>query len=527
LALDSTRGQTYNLVRLLDAVEAGKLGLPEFQRDFVWPTGAIQQLLATVLSGWPMGSLLLLPSDNQLKLATRPLADAPPLEEPINFLVLDGQQRLTALYRAFYNKGDTVFAVKLEVLDEDADIDALDEAMVAISRTRWERQYSTPPAQLAAGYLPIYALREAADFFEWRDSATVGLVQDEVVRLSNHFRSRLSGLHQYELPAVVIASDVAGPAIARIFERVNRTGKTLSTFDLVVATSYSADFNLRDQWVETSLYAPKLRKYFEDDGLLVLTTLALFQSLNIRQRAILDLPGSVVRAKWHETAVAVHDAVSLLSNAYGAWKLDWLPYKSMLPVVGALIMSDPKWKNRELLDQWFWTTAFSGRYDVASNTRAVADYRALLEGTYKGPPSIELVREDVLAVNRRQNGALHRAFICMYASSKPIDPFSGVALHPDEILDPSNTPAAPRFVYSASPTDSNAPTLNMALTITSTIHWPELDDEHYGDGLLTTQYLPPDSPHLAPVAMAEKRLELVLRRLAKVTKTKFKLIERE
>lgn len=95
------------LTDLVQMVEDGKLAIPEFQRPFVWKPPAVADLLVSVARRWPIGTLLLLEGPQDF--AVRPLAEAPELNN-VELLLLDGQQRMTALYRALGDHvGDEVY----------------------------------------------------------------------------------------------------------------------------------------------------------------------------------------------------------------------------------------------------------------------------------------------------------------------------------------------------------------------------------------------------------------------------------
>jgi uncharacterized protein with ParB-like and HNH nuclease domain len=94
------------LEQLLDSIERGELAIPDFQRSFLWSDQQVVSLLATVLNGWPAGSLLLMRGGAGM-FRLRELEPAGPLTS-VRTTVLDGQQRLTALYSAFRNAGPTV-----------------------------------------------------------------------------------------------------------------------------------------------------------------------------------------------------------------------------------------------------------------------------------------------------------------------------------------------------------------------------------------------------------------------------------
>ena len=69
---------SYSLSALVSAVKNYEIGLPEFQREFVWRPNQIADLLLSVARGWPIGSFLLLEMDPQDPiLEPRPLEPAP------------------------------------------------------------------------------------------------------------------------------------------------------------------------------------------------------------------------------------------------------------------------------------------------------------------------------------------------------------------------------------------------------------------------------------------------------------------
>ena len=59
MARTSTKVDMLHLAEILYGIAEGKLGIPEFQRDFDWNDSDVRLLLNTVFSGWPAGSLLL------------------------------------------------------------------------------------------------------------------------------------------------------------------------------------------------------------------------------------------------------------------------------------------------------------------------------------------------------------------------------------------------------------------------------------------------------------------------------------
>jgi len=92
---------------LANRILTGDILLPKFQRSFVWERPQIISLLDSVGRGYPIGSVLLWQSRQELRSENR-IADLeiqlPKPDYPVNYL-LDGQQRLSTICAAMYWNG--------------------------------------------------------------------------------------------------------------------------------------------------------------------------------------------------------------------------------------------------------------------------------------------------------------------------------------------------------------------------------------------------------------------------------------
>jgi uncharacterized protein with ParB-like and HNH nuclease domain len=90
------------------------MALPDFQRDFVWDPDATDELIESIISNYPAGTLLRIKNGQQLLLQPRAIEGAPELNgtKPA-YLILDGQQRLTSLYQALYGQGEHRYYLNL------------------------------------------------------------------------------------------------------------------------------------------------------------------------------------------------------------------------------------------------------------------------------------------------------------------------------------------------------------------------------------------------------------------------------
>ena len=141
------------LKELLQEIHNRVTVLPDFQRDFVWEPSATQELIVSIAYNYPAGSLLRV-RDKQQVFAVREFEGAPELGNSRHtFLVLDGQQRLTSLYQAFYGVGDHRFYLKLGKLTEGAGFE--DSIFYVRSTTKWVKAHDDFSLQAKELLLPL------------------------------------------------------------------------------------------------------------------------------------------------------------------------------------------------------------------------------------------------------------------------------------------------------------------------------------------------------------------------------------
>lgn len=94
-----------DLSELMRNISSGKIQLPEFQRNWTWDDNRIVGILASLSQGYPMGAIMCLEYGNEnIKFKFRMIEGVSSIQAIPDYLVLDGQQRLTSMYRATYCK---------------------------------------------------------------------------------------------------------------------------------------------------------------------------------------------------------------------------------------------------------------------------------------------------------------------------------------------------------------------------------------------------------------------------------------
>jgi hypothetical protein len=92
---------SYPLPKLMEDLDMGVIGLPEIQRPFVWKNTQVRDLFDSMYKGFPVGFLLFWAngaSNGHKQIGTDAKQKVP------NLLIVDGQQRLTALYAVLRGK---------------------------------------------------------------------------------------------------------------------------------------------------------------------------------------------------------------------------------------------------------------------------------------------------------------------------------------------------------------------------------------------------------------------------------------
>lgn len=294
----------------------GKLCLPDFQRDFVWPRELVADLVRSILRRYYLGSLLLLRCErDRPPFAPVFLRGAKPLyrEPSPELLVLDGQQRLTALLYALTapdlplkdSKRHRHFFVNLKILLEDPDND---EIVFDLPKDDLDG-YDHPEVQYERRTIPCVALFDTGASTKWLRGLRKWLEKEkpaehaefeasDEVRLSQIFNDFANfEVPLVELPKVEESDPRSIGRVRAIFEKLNSTGVELSVYDLLTARLYRSGIRLHQLWDRACQENKLLMEWSGGKadqnkfGVLILRTLALRRGLEVRASMLIDLVG--------------------------------------------------------------------------------------------------------------------------------------------------------------------------------------------------------------------------------------------
>jgi hypothetical protein len=410
------------VTELIDMVQAGRLALPEFQRDFVWRPDAVCDLLCSVARKWPIGSFLVMASKDR-PFQLRPLEQAPPLAEETDYIVLDGQQRCTSFYHAFTdNSPDVVYY--LQFPEDWGSFD--DEQIRFEKKPKFVKKYPTLESMAADRVIRICDVHDDVRFEKWKSY----LVSDDERTKAVNFRSReIGGLKDISIPNSKLSGTPDLRAVAKIFETINRTGKRLDTFDLLVARLYPFDFKLRDKWDDARATYPEL-VHFEVDGLEVLKLIALRRwsketsagltptVKGVKQSDVLMLEADTVKMDWDVAVEAYVDALRFLRTEGGVTCPGLLPQPSLPLTIGFFMAPDQGQRHGFTKDlrRWYWATCFKQTYAQGANTQVLRDVKSLRawDAADTAVPDVLAqfsVSEEHLKEGRRLNEMVVRAIL--------------------------------------------------------------------------------------------------------------------
>ena len=220
----------YQLSDLLAHIDNGFIGLADIQRPFVWSDTKVRDLFDSMFRGFPVGCLVFwehpeAKAGNDLR-----KIGIGPKPQPISAqLIVDGQQRLTALYAIFRGK---------PVLDEEYKERRIEIAFcprsgkfeVADAANRKDPEFIPDISEVLSFGRSV--LGWGKDFLKTLESKKP-LKDEEEEQISRNLE-RLCGLQQYPFNAVEIASSVMEEQAAELFVRINSAGMHLQQADFIL-----------------------------------------------------------------------------------------------------------------------------------------------------------------------------------------------------------------------------------------------------------------------------------------------------
>lgn len=400
-------------------IEQGQIRLPRFQRHEAWRTQQIAGLFENILRTppLPVGVLLILEVGDKELFHSRPIVGAPAVNVRPSMHLLDGQQRMTALWRSLNDDYDDI-RVFVRLTSEQAgaeDVDATESEeaerpLIEIVK-RWDRKGVMQPvwadddvACIKRGLAPLAILRPGGAgetaFKSWRDRLREAKVYtDDVGDLASELRKRVQG---YVLPFLSLPVETSRETALEVFINMNTSASPLKDFDIVVAQVEEATGeSLHDKIKDLLNATPAAKDYGRIESLLLSVAALLLDKPPLKKTYLEDDFGTGLMTVWPLMSVGLERGMQFLSDE-AIFDEKSLPSEVALYLTCALwaaaanLKLDQEGNARSLIRKVLWRACYTNRYGKTSATRAFADFRALASHI-KGDTAVscELFNEEI------------------------------------------------------------------------------------------------------------------------------------
>lgn len=382
-------------------IREGTLVLPRFQRFEAWSLQNVATLLNTVLQGLPVGSLLVYRSTESGAFVCRQLAGVDhAMSEGADYL-LDGQQRLTALWRALHNNYENHrFFLRLEPSEEFGLPYFVDSKPLYFKQKtqKWYPEWVQNPVELwkyKSIPLEIFCpgTEGEQEFSKWLELCDADKnVFIQLSKLRTIFAS-------YNLPYLALSESTAKEVALDVFIKMNTTAAPLSTYDIVVAqVEAQIDQSLHDLVGDIRESTPEVESYAKPEDL-VLNASAFLQDRPPNNSTFLQkgFAGQMIE-NWDALVKGIRRAIAFLEEEriYDAKRL---PSEVVLPVICAIWAQSPEYGDEEgrartLLRKYIWRAFFTDRYERTTQSRALTDYRQIKAAIAGNGTPIDIFNEE-------------------------------------------------------------------------------------------------------------------------------------
>jgi hypothetical protein len=366
----SLKATPWKIVDLTTLKRENRIHLPDLQRGFVWSPERVRALHDSLYRRYPVGALLLWkPSweGDEIPCVTRAWDLFPPEHgtgrgvrepetpiQPGSLFVIDGQQRLTSLFRVVFQS-----KIRDRTIPDPDLLVALSPESDWVEQPFWLRSRSLHRRMRDGLLVPADILFEGTRGGNETLAVTKAIGEwvtptDDLFSLAlNRANSIRTSILQAEIIAYEIDAEADDDSVIEIFARLNQQGVRLRPSDLAAARLTGQMANFRER-ANAALQNPALANFSAPEGkeevnrggglidtdLLIRSALYLGSGLiryrDVEKRVQKDAAYKSVENHWDQAATGFVGAVSLFKN-HGVPEGTWLPYRYLIvpPAIAA------------------------------------------------------------------------------------------------------------------------------------------------------------------------------------------------
>lgn len=483
----TTESKDIKVVEIIDQIYKGDFQLPEFQREYVWRDINIKSLFQSVLCAHPIGTILILELNKENPLLAwnnfsgiipddnRMLGYVEKDKDPPQYLVLDGQQRLTSLCHITHGNSRHDWFLDLknikkcwEEWNTPKEKDAIRlwiEQQLDLTESIKKRTKVEDPLKFFRGTakeLPLSVLKDKNTFnsaikdvrdninekiaerkYELKhfnklkltvtkDQLNISIVEEQKWSsfLGDLLPYLMDNYFDYKLPTVIVSKDMGITGVCKVFTNINTTGLKLGAFDLTVAVMYPKNISVKTMFDEVVDKYPLIKVLDLNAKRYLLQTLALMYDQSPKTSSLpAVLQANMFQDSWQEAVEYLNEACELLDDHCGSSLISgfdkYLCYSPFLPILACVIKQYPiTMKDRELqilrqfkLRSWYFSSGISSRYSEGSDHKQVKDKAEMLQWFSSGsfedgmPKWMHAIYGDI---NVSKSGAVGKTVVSLY-----------------------------------------------------------------------------------------------------------------
>lgn len=340
--------QSMKIKQLIDEYRAGRVVIPEFQREYVWKKSKAPHLIDSLYRGYPISSLLLWISSEETIARRR---DPRPAWGGLVSWLIDGQQRVITLSRC---------------LSGDEGID------VVFHPDTQEFRLANAATARDSNWFKISEIWDDDLYRLIRRNLNGTKAETREARFE-----RVRRILDYEVPSVKMI-DYSFDDAVDAFKRINTLGVKLKKEDIE-----SAQVAARHTGFIANDVAPFLNE-IRKQGFTRMNVMHLFRACAFiarpdgRSRTPLhELARREVQSAWNETKKATKEALGIIRSELGLVNMDILWSGSLLvPLIALCATTGARDRDTQGMIGWLALAALLHRYSGASEAALDQDLKA-------------------------------------------------------------------------------------------------------------------------------------------------------
>lgn len=407
--MQDTQAQTESLLDIIKGIASKTIMLPEFQRDFRWEMEQTYDLfdslireifIGTIIYGKPAFGMTLREIDirprkgdgSRLKLITHDFSTAEIIQrgQTQNFrIVLDGQQRLTSIYRVMQGHDTVYFTLK-------PDLHSLppSELSLEMMLDRFGGEESSTAISVKVSDAYDFEIQSGEEETLNRKFAQSLYVQKQLQqappeeykgaeRLYRRAIRLLIDFFKQQKMVAFYLLDMSLDKFCLFFERSNSRGIQLNFTDILAAKLYSG-FNLRKRIEEFEAQTKfKLNRELVVRALAYIRGVETGGNIKIDKSYILqNLESSDFERHWDTVCKLYSSTLNYLIQQYYILSQEWMPSENMtIPLMMFLrdigSFEQMSESQRQFIEYWYWASVFANRYSTSTNEVIIKDITVL------------------------------------------------------------------------------------------------------------------------------------------------------